>query len=78
MLFSLCLLTGCVDVNAETPKQQKEKFKVFHSEDRFNVIVDKETGVEYIIYISGYKGGITPRYNQDGTLKVNEDWDVLK
>lgn len=32
--------------------------------------VDPETGVEYVVYEDGYKGGICPRYNQDGTLYI--------
>lgn len=35
--------------------------------------VDPETKVEYVIYKSGYQGGICPRYNQDGTLYI---WDA--
>ena len=37
------------------------------------VIVDEETGVEYIVF-SGYnRGGICPRYNANGTLRVREE-----
>ena len=33
----------------------------------------EETGVEYIVF-SGYnRGGICPRYNADGTLRVREE-----
>lgn len=31
---------------------------------------DPETGVCYLIYDGVNKGGITPRYNQDGSLMV--------
>lgn len=30
---------------------------------------DKVTGVEYIFLKVGYGGGLTPRYNLDGTIK---------
>ena len=29
---------------------------------------DEETGVEYIVFKSGYGAGVCPRYNADGTL----------
>jgi len=32
------------------------------------IIADKVTGVEYIIYRSGYGKGLCPRYNEDGSL----------
>lgn len=36
----------------------------------YDVIVDSETGVEYIYISAGYKAGVTPRYNADGSLCV--------
>ena len=33
----------------------------------FYVLVDKETGVNYVYAASGYSGGITPLLNRDGT-----------
>ena len=30
--------------------------------------IDQETGVHYLVYCAGYKGGITVRYNADGSL----------
>lgn len=38
--------------------------------------VDPETKVEYVIYESGYKGNICPRYNQDGTLYIRDVREV--
>ena len=37
-----------------------------------NIYVDDETGVEYIVYAGYGRGGICPRYNADGTLRVRE------
>lgn len=35
--------------------------------------VDEETGVHYLIYtMGGYRGGITVRYNADGTIMVDD------
>lgn len=33
---------------------------------------DPKTGVNYIVYRSTYGGGITPRYNPDGSLYVTD------
>lgn len=30
--------------------------------------IDQETGVHYLVYCAGYKGGITVRYDTDGSL----------
>lgn len=36
------------------------------------VLVDKNTGVNYLVYNGVYKGGIAPRYNTDGSLYVTK------
>lgn len=50
-------------------KKEKRFVKVF-SEDSFStayeVIVDKETGVNYLVYKTGYAGGITPLLDREG------------
>lgn len=33
----------------------------------------KDTKVKYLIWYTGYKGGITPLYNADGSLQVYEE-----
>lgn len=45
------------------------------SEDDYTILfyTDSETCVEYIKYASINKGGITPRFNADGTLKLDEE-----
>lgn len=35
--------------------------------------VDKETGVNYFVYANGWAGGMTARYNADGSLYITED-----
>ena len=37
-----------------------------------SIYTDSETCVEYLKYTATYKGGLSVRYNQDGTLKLNE------
>lgn len=36
------------------------------------VYVDPETGVNYLVFQKGYRGGITVRYNADGSIMVTE------
>ncbi len=36
------------------------------------VLVDTETGVNYLFIKSGYSGGLTPLYNADGSLVVTK------
>ena len=42
-------------------------------EGSFEVYQDQETGVQYIVFWSGYKFGITPRYNADGSLYCGKE-----
>ena len=37
------------------------------------VYTDGKTCVEYLKYASGYKGGLSVRYNSDGTIKLNKE-----
>lgn len=61
-------LVGC-----ESPKSVSEQTTV----DQYNVLgtsidyyTDPDTGVCYLIYNGGYDGGITVRYNADGSIMV--------
>jgi len=38
-----------------------------------SIYTDSVTCVEYLKYHAGYKGGLSVRYNQDGTIKLNEE-----
>jgi len=35
------------------------------------IIVDTETGVNYLFWQEGYAGGLTPLLNKDGTVVVS-------
>jgi len=63
-LTALLLLTGC----QETVRQRTEASAIDVSYG-VNVYCDKVTNVEYLIYKEYRAGGLTPRYNLDGTLK---------
>ena len=65
LAFGLC---GCED--EYIPKSQDDSnslFKLVYSQGAKDVLVDKETGV---MYLSIARGGTTPLYNADGSLKV--------
>ena len=48
---------------------KKERFEKVYSQGKVNVMeiwVDKETGVNYVFYASGYSGGMAPLLDRDG------------
>lgn len=66
----VCASAGCI---AEEGEELPDKPETYPSE-YVEVYIDESTGVEYLIYSCYNKGGICPRYNADGTLKINEDY----
>jgi len=66
-LTAVLLLTGCQETIAQKPNTSKVKTKAVQY--GIKVYCDKETNVEYLIRKDYGTGGITPRYNLDGTLK---------
>ena len=51
----------------------KKEVSNHYPDATFEIWVDEETGVEYVLTYWGYGGGICPRYNADGTLRVREE-----
>ncbi len=50
--------------------KKPERFKIKYSQGKLEgvqILVDKETGVNYISAFSGYAGGLTALLNKDGT-----------
>lgn len=69
ILLSLLLVTSLFAASCTPAGATEDKnFIIVKSEDNLYIVLDKVTGVEYIIYRGTYKGGICPRYNPDGTL----------
>lgn len=65
IIFCLC---GC-------EKHQENEYSqgTYFMGDRFTIFVDEETCVEYFISNGSYNiGNVMPRYNQNGTLKINK------
>lgn len=77
LVFLLLLpLASCRDHNAtvENPSQDINTLVYIGSQDnRFYYYYDRDTKVMYVVYSSLYKGGITPLYNEDGTLKLYKE-----
>ena len=65
-VFVLCL-AGCT--NAED-KNDEPQIAEITSYMYVYTYIDKETGVNYLIYDGHRAGGICPRYNADGSLYV--------
>lgn len=54
--------------------KDKDRFEVVYREggmSGFKIIVDKETGVNYLCSWDGYSGGITPLLNSDGSVVIS-------
>ena len=51
-----------------------DRFEKVYSQSTFSsstqILVDKETGVNYIYHSSGYGGGLTPLLDREGTPVV--------
>ena len=75
MAMVLCA-AGCSGTEEETCQSEKQPFSRttydMTGTTYVSVIVDHETGVNYVFYKSGYGGGLSPRYNADGTLYITE------
>ena len=76
-LVLIASLVGCA--RAETSSNIVDEFECSYFDNLSNVylLTDKTTGVEYILYIGIQKAGLSPRYNADGTLKINEEWSSI-
>lgn len=59
--------------------KKDERFVVIHKEGSQlkdsgfrQLLVDKETGVTYLLWKAGYGSAITPLLNKDGTPKITK------
>ena len=75
MAMGLCA-AGCSGTEEETCQAEKQPFSRttydMQGTTYVSIIVDNETGVNYVFYKSGYAGVLSPRYNADGTLYITE------
>lgn len=74
-LLLVCASAGCI-AEEETEEKVLPDIHLLYGESAHYVFlyVDEYTGVEYLIYDGYQSGGVCPRYNADGTLKINEEF----
>ena len=67
LVIAIILLVGCAGTTEADTKVN------YIQDDRCcRIIVDKKTGVNYIVFSDLYQGGITPRLNADGIPYISE------
>ena len=49
-----------------------EAMNKFYNSEVFEKLIDKETGVNYLVWMSGYAGGITQLLDSDGNLVITK------
>ena len=66
-----------IEFKGERDKNMKEKrFVTVYSQgavDGVEILVDKETGVNYLFKLAGYAGGLTPLLDENGKVVVTKD-----
>ena len=72
LVIAIILLVGCAETTeADTKTKYIQDYWKSPDDEQYSIRVDKETGVNYIVYDGYYSGGITPRLNADGTPYVS-------
>ena len=73
LLLPVMLLAGCGDIRSDDyVSVEQDRFvevKNYYSATGcdYTIVVDKETKVMYLMFLIGYKGGLTVMLNSDGT-----------
>lgn len=56
--------------------QKEDRFVKKYSQGVMNVVeilVDKETGVNYLFFQAGYAGGVTPLLDENGNVVITRE-----
>ena len=69
-LLGGCEYKDCNQYTLTAPTDVKFTTNGGISTPEVHVLIDNETGVEYLIIRQNYDYAITPRYNADGTLRT--------
>lgn len=73
LLFCICICSCTTEYTKEEVLKTDDRMIYVYSAPTLSVVMDKETGVEYLLYhYGGQSGDVTPLFNADGTLKVNK------
>jgi len=67
--IAIGLLVGC---GAGTKAEHESEFTAWEETDDVYVVMDKATGVQYVLVGTARGCAITPRLNADGTLYTGE------
>ena len=67
LVIAIILLVGCAEIT-----EADTKVNYIQDDWDYTIVVDKETGVNYIKYWDTRAGGLTVRLNADGTPYVSE------
>lgn len=67
IIMGVLMLTGCDFIESKDQKKYIQNSKCYYT------VIDKISCVEYIQYQCGYQGGLSVKYNQDGTIKFNKE-----
>lgn len=74
-IISICA-SGCIGVSSSattiTESQFKYDIQPYGYSYAVHFYVDPKTGINYLIYGDGQRGGMCPRYNINGTLYISE------
>ena len=68
---AVVLLTSCI-VGGLLLNGTTKTFHLVHFVNDLSIWVDKETGVQYLVFTRGNGTGITPLLNADGSLRLYE------
>ena len=77
ILFSMVMLSGCSNGNADELNNSKNRFmytgdQYYINEDKYNIIVDLETGNMYLSSKRPYGNDTFPLYDKDGEIQKYE------
>jgi len=74
LLLPLASCSSQHNAKVDNPNEDIKTLVYIGSQDeRFYYYYDKDTKVMYVVYASYNKGGMTPLYNPDGTLKLYKE-----
>lgn len=69
--FVIMILMVCCLFSCSVEKSTNQSDNTLPKNSSVYIWTDKETGVQYIVYVGHRKGGICPRLNADGSLHID-------
>lgn len=71
-LIALLIYVWITPIKTVEPDEDSkiESLEKIDGDTTIKIFIDEKTGVNYLIYDSYKKGGITPRFNADGSLYI--------